>query len=568
MTPAALLASGLTAAARLDISGKTYRASLERLLAQGKPRTWLAGPIAREWHVDAPLSDASGRPHPHLAARFAVRWYPALETARVDVTIENNWAHEPDPRTFTYDADIAVGGKTVYRKQGLTHYHHARWRKLAWWGKDPALHLRHDSHQLMASRALPNYDPTVVVNERTLSELHAKWIGDRIEPMGVGAAIEGMTNAGGRLDIGLQPGWAVMYLLGMDVRAKTITMGTADLAGSWSVHYRDRRTGAPMSLADYPYSSVIAPASDTRNPATGKLEALPKCVPAAECRTPNWHDIAHQPNLVYLPYLLSGDHYYLEELQFWAMHNVFSSNPGYRQYGKGLVKPEQVRGQAWALRNLAEAAYIVPDNDRLKAHFNQILESNLAWYDAEYTDHPDATRLGFLTHGYAIVYHGQTGLAPWQDDFFTSAVGRVAELGFAQAERLLKWKSRFVVERMTGAGSCWITASMYAMKVRDNAKSPIYPTIARIFQASHEPQVAGLECDSAEFAAALKIRPGQMVGYSHGTMGAPVNMQPALAYAADAMGERGKLAWKRFMNRSIKPDFGTGPQFAIMPRQP
>ncbi|WP_306395992.1 hypothetical protein [Telluria beijingensis] len=566
-TPAALLKSGLSATVELDINGKRYTASLERLLAQGKPATWLDGPIAREWLVPAPFVDRGGRAHPHLAARFAVRWYPALKKARVDVTVENNWSHEPSPQHITYDARIAVGGDTVYRKEGLTHYHHARWRTLAWWGGDPALHLRHDSRQLMATRALPNYDSSVVVNERALAALYARWEGPRIEPMGVGVALKGMPTAGGRMDIGLHPGWAVMYLLGMDPRARTVTMGTADLAGSWSVHYRDRRTGLPMSLLDYPYTTLIAPAGDTRNPATGKLEALPKCEPAAQCRTPNWHDVAHQPNLVYLPYLLSGDHYYLEELQFWAMHNVFHSNPGYRQYAKGLVKPEQVRGQAWALRNLAEAAYITPDAHPLKAHFLRILDSNLDWYNAEYTDNPAATRLGFLTHGYAIVYHKKIGLAPWQDDFFTSAVGRTAELGFAKAERLLQWKARFVVERMVGAGSCWITASMYAMRVRDTPTSPLYPTIARIFQASHEPQVANLACGSGEFSTALKLKPGQMVGSFTGTVGAPVNMQPALAYAADALGADGQKAWQQFMGRINKADYGTGPQFAIVPRK-
>ena len=48
-------------------------------------------------------------------------------------------------------------------------------------------------------------------------------------------------------------------------------MGTADLAGSWSMHYRDRRTGVPVSLLDYPYMTRIG-AADTLNPATGKRE--------------------------------------------------------------------------------------------------------------------------------------------------------------------------------------------------------------------------------------------------------------------------------------------------------
>src|SRR5690606_24571816 len=122
---------------------------------------------------------------------------------------------------------------------------------------------------------------------------------------------------------------------------------------------------------DYPYMTILGTAGDTRNPKTAQREAFPlrdKLITT----TLYAHDIAHQPNLVYVPYLVTGDLYYLEELQFWAMYNSFSSNPGYRDNVKGLLHPEQVRAQAWGLRTIAEAAYITPDIHPLKSHFMQI----------------------------------------------------------------------------------------------------------------------------------------------------------------------------------------------------
>ena len=563
-TPAALARSGLTANVTLVLGDKHYGASLERLLAQGKPVTWLKGPIAHEWLVSAPLAERNGSEHPHLAARFAVRWYPGLKKARVDVTIENNWAYEPAPQNFTYDAEIEVGGKTVHRAEGMTHYHHARWRKLAWWGGDPALHLRHDSRQLIDSRALPNYDQEVMIREGALLDANARFAGSKAEPMGVGLALPGMPTTGGRGDIGLQPEWAVAYLLSMDQRAKRVTMGTADLAGSWSMHYRDRRTGRPVSLLDYPYMTLLGKRSDTLNRATGKFEAFPEC--ATGCRTPNRHDIAHQPNFAYLPYLVSGDHYYLEELQFWAMYDAFASNPRYREDRKGLLKPNQVRGQGWALRTLAEAAYISPDDDPLKQHFVQIVNSNLDWYNAAYTNNRDANALGIIIDGFALGYLDKTAIAPWQDDFFTSAVGRAAELGFRKAAPLLRWKAQYPVSRMIGKDSCWITAAMYAMRVRDTPTSPFYRTIGEAFSKSPRPGPEGVACASDAMGSALKLRAGEMTGYSSSPTGFPSNMQPALAYAADALGEPGKKAWALFMARSVKPDYGAGAQFAIVPR--
>jgi hypothetical protein len=57
-----------------------------------------------------------------------------------------------------------------------------------------------------------------------------------------------------------------------------------------------------------------------------------------------------------------------------------------------------------------------------------------------------------------------------------------------------------------------------------------------------------------------------MVGYSTSVAGYPSNMQPALAYAVDAGLPNAAAGWGQFMARSVKPDYGHSPQFAIIPR--
>jgi hypothetical protein len=549
----------------ITVDGERYTASADALLKAQKPQVWLHGPVVTELHAAAPLRNAKGAEHPHLAARFAVRWYGAAKKARVDIVVENDWAYEPDPRNITYDVELTAGGKQVYAKKDFTHWHHARWRTLAWIGEAPALHVRHDTAYLIATRALPNYDRSVVVSGAALAALSAKWDGQASEPMAVGVAARAMPTTGGRPDIGLLPGWAAMYLLSMDARAKEITLGTADLAGSWSIHYRDKRTGMPVSLIDYPYMTLLGQPTDTKNPKTGKLEAFPPC-PKTLCKTPNLADTSHQPGFAYLPYLVTGDHYYLEELQFFAMYNVFSSNPGYRKNILGLFAPQQVRGQAWSLRTLGQAAYITPDGHPLKRHLLQVLDSNLDWYNAQYSANPAANKLGVIVNGPAVVYKAKTGVAPWMDDFFTSAVGHVAELGFKDAEPLLKYKARFPVGRMVGDGACWMVAANYTYTVRTSPTAPIFDNIAQAYAATVGPEAAALPRGSDALAAATERKPGDMGGYSAVPTGFPSNMQPALAYAAGVSGEAGRKAWALFMARSIKPDYGKGPQFAIVPR--
>jgi hypothetical protein len=564
--PAELLATGFTASTSATIAGVKYSASADQLLKAGAKATWLAGAVANEWHVSAPLTTASGVAHPHLTARFAVRYYTSVKKARVDVTIENNWAYEPNPQNFKYDTEVLVGGQPVYKKAALDHVSQARWRKTFWYGGDASqVNVQLNTAYLIATRAVPNYDQSVNVSEATLSAIGSNYAKSNIEPMGVALAMSYMPTTGGRDDIGLLPMWGASYLLTMDQRARTATLGTADLSGSWGTHYRDRKTDRPISLTDFPYMTLIGRASDTFNPVTKQFESFPNCASGASCASPHTPDTAHQASFVYLPYLVTGDYYYLEELQFWAMWNVFQDNPNYRGFGQGLLAPGQVRGQAWSMRTLAEAAYITPDSDVLKPQLLTFVDNNLNWYNNTYVTGA-GNNLGVITNGYAMSYSNGTALAPWQDDFFTAAIGHVAELGFNKAGALLAWKSKFPVARMTDAAGCWLDGAVYNMVIQDLAAGPVYKTYAQAWKATHTADFNALACNSPAMAKLLGVKVGEMTGYSDSVAGYPSNMQPALAYAVDSGIANAKAAWTVFQSRVVKPDYSKGPQFAIVPR--
>jgi hypothetical protein len=560
--PSQLLNAGFTSSFNATIEGKVYSASADALLRAGAHTSWLAGPLVNEWLVSAPLKTASGEVHPHLSARFAIRAYGS-SAARVDVTIENTWAFEAAPQNFTYDAQVLVGGKPVYTKAALTHYHHARWRETFWWGTAPQLDVRHNAAYLIATKAVPNYE-MLTIKETTLDAMSKRWLASKNGPMESGIAQPYMMATGGRMDLGLLPRWNAMYLLSMDQRLKTVALGMSEQAGSWSSHYRNKVTGRPVTLAEYPYMTRLGTPGDTYNPITKLKEAFPDC-PATKCTTPLAADQSHQPSFAYLPYLVTGDYYHLEELQFWANFNTFSSNPGYREAGKGLLKSDQVRGQGWSLRTLAQAAYITPDADPQKANFNNILNHNIDWYHANYSNNPDANKLGVLTNGYAVVYNSNTGLSPWQDDYFTAAVGVTVELGFSKAAPLLTWKTKFPVDRMTGNGYCWIFGGIYSLKVRDSSTLPFYTTIAQAYNNSVAATHLTQACASTAMATTLGMKVGQMTGYSDDPQGYPSYMQPALAYSVGA-NPGGAAAWKQFISRTVKPDYSTGPEFNVVPR--
>jgi hypothetical protein len=562
-----LLATGYDASVALNIGGTVYSASARDALSAATT-TWLSGPLVSEWSFNVPFT-AGGQTDPHLMARFNVRAYQGYGYVRTDVTVENDWAYVSGPTNYTYSATVTAPGGASYSISNLTHTTHSRWRKTLWNGSnDPALELKYDKTYLIATGAVPNYDQSVTPSASAIANQFATLNGAAGRPMASGLFTGYMPTTGGRPEIGLLPAHEVLYLLSMDSTARKVVLMNADLAGSWPMHYRDQITDLPLSIDRWPYATLLGNYSDTYNPATRKYEGFPAC--AGVCSSPLEPDTAHQPAMAYVAYLITGDQYYLDELHFWAAYDIFISNPGYRNFEQGLVHWDQTRGQGWSLRTLAQAAAFTPDAHPYKNYFTTKLLNNINWYRTTYLNNANNS-LGVITTGFALGYNdalgivpGTIGIAPWQDDFFTSAVGHSVELGFTQSLPLLQWKSQFAIGRMTAPGYCWIRASAYSLNIEASASGPFFSTLAQAYSSSFNDQ--GAACASAQQASNLGLQTGEMVGYSSSSSGYPSNMQPALAYAASNNFAGAGQAWTVFTGRSVKPSYGTEPQFAIVPR--
>ncbi|MCP5213150.1 MAG: hypothetical protein H6998_19705 [Hahellaceae bacterium] len=542
--------------------------ALEAAASNGSEIQWLEGPLASEWIVSSNLVDSqTGVENPHLAVRFHIRAYANSNLVKTDVVVENTWSYVAEPQNYYYDVSLVSDGNVAYQQNKLLHYVHSRWKKTLWYGDQPRIEAQHNLEYLLATKQLPNYDTTIQISQTALDKLINNWTGEKTNPMHIGDATAYMPGTGAHDDIGPLPKWQALYLLSMDAGAKKVTLDSADLAGTWSVHYRNKDTGYPITLDEYPYMTVIGTPSDTYNPQTGKSEAFPKC--GQVCSSPYSHDVSHQPSFAYLPYVVTGEFYYLEELQFWAVYNTFQSNPGYRDAGKGLPKSGQVRGMAWTLRTLGQAAAVTPELHPLKAYFNSQLQNTIKYFTDEYANNNEANKFGFITHGYSLVYNSGRGLAPWMDDFLTWSIGHMVELGFDAAIPFWKWKSQFPIGRMTAPGYCWVYAAPYSMNVRASSGDDFYSSFAEIYQNNVSAAVASAECSSAEMGAMIGggLRAGEMVGYAQSPSGYPANFQPALALAAETGLPNAQKAWQIFADRPVKPDYSAYPNWAIVPRE-
>ena len=606
VSPSTLPAAGFTASVNITLGGVAYSAHADSLLNGSLCATckWLSGPVVNEWLVSAPLRDSANNPHPHLTARFAIRSYTGINKARVDVTVENNWAYEPGPQDFTYDANVEVGGVTVYPSTTLKHYHHARWHKAFWWGTAPQADIKHNMAYLIATKAVPNYDQSIVISSAALTSLNSKWntasgqtntstdINLKTGPMGTSGIVDpAMPSTGGRGDIGPLPSWTTMYLLSGDTQAKKITLGVGDLAGSWPIHYRDKTSDLPVNIITYPNATIAGTTYTVGN-------TFDRCVTATgvDCSHPFDPDSAHQPSLAYVPYLVTGDYYYLEELQFWATWNMVQQPDSNRSFGSwhGLTRWDQIRGQAWMLRTLGQVAYITPDAHSMKSYWVDRVNDNAAYLASKFVT-GNANPLGIMSAEnkffffdpilYTSPLGANTGYAPWQDDFFTWSVGYLVELGFTNAAPMLAWKAKNAVGRMIGPGVCFVDATQYFITVRPTSASAVYATQADVWMtnfgnlidtnpasSTYNLYYKDQACGSAAQALWLTNTGGTTwaVGRMKGAANDPesylASLQPALAVSVASGITNGQAAWDAFKNSPVKPNYAAEPQFGIIPR--
>jgi hypothetical protein len=168
-------------------------------------------------------------------------------------------------------------------------------------------------------------------------------------------------------------------------------------------------------------------------------------------------DMAHQPSLAYVPFLVTGDYYYLEEAQFWANYCLLSMWPAPRQDAKGILAG-QIRGDAWALRNMADAEWITPDGEPEAAYFAAKVRNNVAHRTQRMYGPPEHNAIG--AWGERTVEDARIQnpanpnwmiTAPWEEDYLLWSLHHLVELGYADAARPRDFLLRLRVGLLTHA---------------------------------------------------------------------------------------------------------------------
>ncbi len=409
---------------------------LREAVASGDLQSWINGPLSNEFTVSARIGD-------QLELRFDIR-ANADGSVRTDVSVHNDYAYNGTPKTITYDIAFSEGGQTVFSQTGLDHYARANWHKQFYSGGEKPLHIVRDVDYMEESGAIPGLDTSIEVGQGRL-DFDAQRLADAdtgpLEPALNHTYMPGVGQLAGD-NVGLISAFQARYLLSQDERAEEIMLANADASGGIPWHLRDADTGMTTTIADHPGMRLFPGQDGKGEDAFGE-----RYNPRPDSGwTP---DTAHQPALNYLPYLLTGDQYYLNELQAQAVFNVASLNVNSRGYDQGIVlENDQVRGQAWTMRTLSDTAFITPDDNPLKNYFSDLFDRNMKAYVQHYVTEGAMDSAGDV-EGYIfnVANRHPGAISPWQDDYFTMAIAQAALRGNEDAGTLLDWKTGFTAGR-------------------------------------------------------------------------------------------------------------------------
>ncbi|MGE4063798.1 MAG: hypothetical protein AB7E79_10575 [Rhodospirillaceae bacterium] len=292
--------------------------------------------------------------------------------------------------------------------------------------------------------------------------------------MGLAGVRAYMPSTGERPDIGLVTEPQAQFIATADQGALELLMSQAEAAGTMPWHIRDERQNGPFDFRAYPDATWYFSA----NAGAPHIKAT---------ETPITIDSAHQPALAYLPFLLTDDPYFLEELQFQATWNWGSLPAKMRPTGV------QTRMIAWNLRTLAQVtrvtqavtpAWLLPHS-----YWIGELTKHRQWFETNYVNNPSPERQVFRACGDINnsrdepLAPGGTWVDPWQDEFLAAVLGWVIYMGFSDWRPAFNWAIGGTIARSSQTRG-WVRAfaTPYRMILRETKTAPIASNWAQAWE--------------------------------------------------------------------------------------
>jgi hypothetical protein len=454
--------------AEFVIAGETWTAAVPGAVME----VWLDGPLVTEGRaLVAPARN--GFTHPFLRVIFDTRVY-ADGTSRLDVTVENT-LDTAAADAVTYDVTISSPGQPAFRRTGVEHKYLTRWRRVLSHGLSEASVVP-DFRPFVAARALPAYLQSVAAPARSVD-------GAQFDILQTGDLTVPMNAHGGRPEIAPYPDWIAQYLVHKRDDQRQYMLRHGELAGSWGIHIKEGEGGWLVSIDRRPNFWLDTRGEDGDRPANDMRGAGPA------------GDNAHQPSLAFVPYLVTGDRFFLDEMKYWANFSLLwtfqDSYSNQRGGSRGLLAYNEVRGIGWALRTLADTAAYVPDTDSMGPYFREKVINNLQWLD-EYAARTQ-TPFGTLFPNRRPEdeqWSPYSWLALWEHTYLAWAIDRAEQHGFRPGssvrDRIVALQLRLFNSASEGFPRAFAGAYVLAVGIRQGQQVNYFRSLGEIFNITQK----------------------------------------------------------------------------------
>jgi hypothetical protein len=618
LTEADLLSSGVDATLQFaggsvvrlrSLIGVAAAGTSSGAVTGGRVRALVSGSQMSAWLFCAPLGGNA-----HLMAWFEVRYFGGT-TVHVLPWIENGWtrvgacAGQAGSLTFT------LAGTTRFDQPSIHIANHCRVVAQDavgvgyWTGTDAELYAAPDPLYLQTTKVVPSYlaDTSAAssrlnaLSQRYSPALYGQLTTSARDSGGNGTSNgdfdAGMANAGYHAGIGLLPEWDAFYLTSSaDQRAWRAVVANALGYGRYGVHFRDESTLRPVIPRDAPNKTLPQGSNHNISDIGANQFGAAETLPAVSGLTvngvvmkPEYWAQTHHPSAGYLAYLLTGQEFFLELSQFVAGTCFLRQNNVHRNYASGYqyTHQETIRGAAWALRSIFQAASISVDASLPQASFVEIAANNIQSYLANYVTSPCGS-FGVprpYSNFQPTAVPARYNVNAWELDFWVATWGFGVSIGLPLASaratemsRFFQWTGQWIVGRLGAIGD----ATSYGYNAAGRESSV---TIANSSTAA--PWVNNQGPWLASWGEAFQLTTGasnttnttpslgsfdRNNGYFPDATSYWGNLQPAISYAVD-LGVTGAVAayarmtnapnWSQFVSATQ-----TAPVWAVRPRNP
>jgi len=353
---------------------------------------------------------------------FTVFYRPDENSSREE------WIFEFGNPWYTPISDLGAYQVVITTRNGTTetisvpyHYWFSRWR----W-QSSVRPVRFTMRDLMNANLIPTLDAADLC-KGPLYNIPA------YTPMALCGIPADQGQTGIYPGIGLITGWQAQYAT-RDA-PESFFRNQAEASGSFQQHQRDPNTLAPFDwLYTYTKANMYA-----------EKEGTPYFKSTNKTKT----DSGHHPSLTYIPYLLTGDPYYLEEQQFLTNHIPLKQPPNSRWSDRG-------RYFAWPLRTTAQTYLITPDNVpnwlMPRSHFAEMLEQQRT-IAMKHVNDTSSNPWNYVFHDMCDTGQASTKDPPntgshvWQTNYTGLALAWMVSAGFDNWRIVAEWLIKNLIDR-------------------------------------------------------------------------------------------------------------------------